>query len=271
MSGSRGGDAIKKLGTDRSLAFLDVESTGVNPNEDRIVELAIIRVQPDGREDEFVLRINPGIPIPPESTEVHRITDDDVADAPLFGDVANDVLTILEGCDLAGFNLRRFDVPILEAEFRRFGFGFQIAGRRIVDAQVIFHEREPRNLEAAVSFYTGQNHSDAHAALSDTRAVVDVVAAQLARYDDLPQDIDALHTLCERGEPIEFHGWFKRRDDGELVFNRGKHRGTDLASVGSYDPGYLRWMAYSATDMPPAVVDVVESELHGGYRGGPPP
>lgn len=229
---------------DRPLAFIDTETTGVRPDRDRIVELAVLRLEPDGEVIERKRRYNPGIPIPEEATGIHGITDADVADEPPFRRRAVALAELLAPCDLAGFNLLGFDLPILLEEFRRAGVRFDVEDRRLIDMQVIFHTEEPRDLEAAVRMYLGREHKDgAHSAEVDARATYEVFCAQLERYQDLPRRVAGLHEYCERGRPFRtpFDRWFQDRE-GSLVFNQGKHKGKTLAEVAEMAPDYLEWM-----------------------------
>jgi DNA polymerase-3 subunit epsilon len=248
---------------DRPLAFLDLETTGLSTVSDRIIELAVIRVTPQGDVLEAVRRFNPGMPIPPEATAVHGITDADVADEPPFSARARSLAELLENCDLSGFNLRRFDLPVLLAEFKRAGVPFSIQGRRLVDSQVIFHRQEPRDLSAAARFYLKREHPEAHTALGDIRTTAAVLSAQLQRYPELPRTLDGLHAYCDEVAPFqtELDRWFHRRD-GELVFRRGKHKGAPLRKVAAVAPDYLQWML-GAEDMDEEVLQVVRDALDG--------
>jgi DNA polymerase-3 subunit epsilon len=248
---------------DRPLAFLDLETTGLSTVTDRIIELAVIRVTPQGDVMEAVRRFNPGIPISPEATAVHGITDQEIAEEPPFAARAKSLAELLESCDLAGFNIRRFDVPILLAEFKRAGVPFAIQSRRLIDAQVIFHREEPRNLSAAARIYLRREHEEAHTALGDIRTTAAVLLAQLQTYPDLPRTLDGLHAYCDEVAPFqtELDRWFQRRD-GELFFRRGKHRGEPLAGVATDAPDYLEWML-GADDMDGEVLKVVREALGG--------
>ncbi len=247
----------------RPLAFLDLETTGLNTTSDRIIELAIIRVSPQGDVMERVRRFNPGIPIPPETTAIHGITDADVAHEPPFGARAKALAELLDPCDLGGFNLRRFDLPMLLAEFKRAGVSFSARGRRLIDAQVVFHREEPRDLSAAARFYLGREHREAHTALGDIRTTAAVLAAQLQKYPHLPRDLDGLHAYCDETTPFqtELDRWFLRRE-GELIFRRGKHKGEPLSHIAATAPDYLQWMM-GADDMDEEVVRVVRAALEG--------
>jgi DNA polymerase-3 subunit epsilon len=250
---------------DRPLAFLDLETTGLSTVSDRIIELALIRVSPQGDVLERVRRFNPGIPISPEATQVHGITDEDVQDEPPFPARARSLAELLDPCDLAGFNIRRFDLPMLLAELKRAEVPFSVQGRRLLDAQVIFHREEPRDLSAAARFYLAREHEEAHTALGDIRTTAAVLSAQLQRYPDLPRSLDGLHAYCDEVAPFqsELDRWFLRRD-GEMVFRRGKHRGMPLKKVASTAPDYLQWML-GADDMDEEVLQVVRDALGGPF------
>ena len=245
----------------RPLAFFDLETTGLNTTSDRIIELALIRVSPHGDVLERVRRFNPGIPIPPDATAIHGITDQDVAEEPPFSATARSLVDLLENCDLGGFNIRRFDLPMLLAEFKRSGVAFSISGRRLIDAQTIFHRQEPRDLSAAARFYLGREHREAHTALGDIRTSAAVLAAQLERYPEIPRDLDGLHAYCDEVSPFqtEVDRWFQEKD-GEMVFRRGKHRGETLGVVASTAPDYLQWML-GADDMDEEVLQVVRKAM----------
>lgn len=232
------------LRLERPLAILDLETTGLSPAADRIVELAVLRISPGGDVLERVRRFDPEIPIPPEATAVHGITDEDVAGKPPFAARARSLAALLDPCDLAGFNLRRFDLPMLVAEFRRAGIVFDVSERCLVDIQAIFHREEPRDLSAAARFYLGREAVDPHSALGDVRTTSAVLAAQLERYGHLPRDVAGLDRYCDEFSPFEteVERWFELDDDGTCTFRRGKHRGRSLHEVAESEPDYLRWM-----------------------------
>lgn len=246
---------------DRPVTFFDLETTGLSLSRDRIVELAIIRVSPQGDVFEKVRRYNPEMPIPPEAAAIHGITDDIVADEHPFRATARSLAGLLEPCDLAGFNIRRFDLPILLAEFRRAGVAFEVKDRRLIDMKMIFHREEPRDLSAAARFYLDRDHEDAHTALGDIRTTAAVLTAQLHRYGHLPRSMDGLHAYCDEMGPFltEFDRWFSDTPAG-LTFNRGKHKGTPLDEVARSAPDYLEWML-GADDMPAEVLEVVGQAL----------
>ena len=246
---------------DRPLIFFDLETTGLNFKNDRIVELALIKITPQGDVLERVRRFNPGIPIPAEATAVHGITDADVADEAPFCARARALADMMEGCDLAGFNVRRFDIGMLVAEFARCGIRFEMEGRRVVDMQNIFHHEEPRDLSAAARFYLGREHDEAHTALGDIRTSAAVLGAQLQRYPQIPRDLDGLHAYCQEYFPLrtEVDRWFTSEEDGR-VFKRGKHQGRRLDEVARTEPDYLRWMM-GVEDMDEDVIRLVQEAV----------
>jgi len=253
----------------RPLALLDMETTGLRIGVDRIVELAIIRLAPNGDVAERVRRFNPEIPIPPDASRVHGITDADVAHEAPFRARARSLSAFLEPCDLGGFNLRRFDLPVLLAEFRRAGIQFEVRGRKLVDVQTIFHREEPRDLQAAVRFYLGRELEDAHSALADIRATAAVLAAQLDRYSQLPRDLGGLHEYCDEVRPFEteLDRWFVDTEGLGLVFRRGKQRDRPLADVARIDPDYLHWIL-STDDIADEVKDAVRRALDVALEAG---
>lgn len=249
------------LELDRPLVFFDLETTGLRIGVDRIVELALIRVTPQGDVMERVRRFNPGMPIPPEATAVHGITDEDVADEEPFARRARSLAQLLEGCDLAGFNIRRFDVPFLEAEFTRVGVPFEVRGRRLIDMQTIFHAEEPRDLTAAARYYLDRDHHEAHTALGDIRTSAAVLSAQLQKYGHLPRDMDGLNQYCQERAPYDgpLGQWFRVTDDG-LILRKGKHEGRFLEEVAREDAGYLEWIL-RLEDTRPQVIEALKNAL----------
>jgi len=256
---------------DRPLVFFDLETTGLRVGTDRIIELALIRLAPNGDLIERVRRFNPEMPIPAEATAVHGIRDEDVAGEPVFAQVARSLAELLEECDLAGFNIRRFDLPMLLAEFRRSGVPFEISERRLLDVQQIFHREEPRDLGAAVRFYLKRELEDAHSALADIRATAAVLAAQLERYPHLPREIEGLHGYCDAVRPFEteIDQWFRTDGEGGHHFRRGKHRDLPLAEVAAREPDYLRWMLGKG-DIDPTVRELVQDALTRAEGSGAP-
>ena len=229
----------------RPIVFVDLESTGTDPLTDRIVEIGVVKLNPSGETEILYERLNPCEPIPAEASAVHGITDEMVAERPTFGETASSVANFLSGCDLAGFGISRFDIPLLEAEFRREGIEFSIAERRVVDTLRIFHDRERRDLAAAVDFYTGQEIEDAHNAIGDAMSSVEVLWGQFERYSDLPTELDDLDRVSEPPRPDP--SWLD--PDGKLVWqgaevllNFGKYAGLAVEEVRRTDPGYLEWV-----------------------------
>jgi DNA polymerase-3 subunit epsilon len=235
-------------GLERPVVFFDTETTGTDPAQDRIVEISLVRVAPGAThvDPPRTWRVAPQVRIPMEASRVHGITDADVADAPTFAQLADDIAAVLHGADLAGFNVVRFDVRILQAEFARCGHPFDLSAVALFDAQVIYHRREPRTLAAALRFYRGRELHDAHGAEADTLASLEVFAGQLERYDDLALDRRGLHELSTaNGDAYVDSGRRFMWRDGEPCFAFGKLRGKSLRWVAA-DPaerGYLRWMA----------------------------
>jgi DNA polymerase-3 subunit epsilon len=250
------------INLDRPLAWLDAETTGVSPNSDRIVELAVGVQYPGSADIEWKSRrINPGMPIPAKATAVHGITDQDVADCPPFADVARSLFALLDPCDLAGFGIRRFDVPLLVAEFQRAGLRFDVRGRCLIDMLSIFHHQEPRDLAGAVRFYLGREHEAAHTAGSDVAVCPGILDAQVARYG-LPADVTGLEAYLAEHSPYEggLEGWFEIHDPEKPVdwtFRRGKHQGLTLGWVAANESGYIWWLLNKATDIPFEVLDAV--------------
>jgi DNA polymerase-3 subunit epsilon len=231
-----------ELNLKKPLVIFDLETTGVNIAFDRIVELSALKVLPDGQEEWLTLRINPGIPISPEATKVHGITDADVANAPHFKDVARKIASFLEGCDLAGFNSMKFDIPILCEEFLRVNVDFDPARHRYVDVQVIFHKKEQRTLSAAYKFYCHGELENAHSAKADTTATYEILKAQLDRYPDLENDIEKLSVFSAFNNNADLAGRIVFNEQGIEVFNFGKHKGKPVEQVLKEEPSYYSWM-----------------------------
>ena len=232
-----------KLNLKNPLVFFDLETTGVNINNDRIVEISIIRIEPNGEEFERTRRVNPEMPIPAEATAVHHITDADVADCPTFKMIAKDLAKKFEGCDIAGFNSNRFDVPLLAEEFLRAGVDIDMSRRKFIDVQVIYHKLEQRTLSAAYKFYCDKNLEDAHTAEADTRATYEVLKAQLDRYPEaLQNDMAFLSEYSSFTRNVDFAGRMVYDEQGVPTFNFGKYKGKSVEEVLRRDPGYYSWM-----------------------------
>ncbi|RJR19724.1 MAG: 3'-5' exonuclease, partial [Desulfobacteraceae bacterium] len=243
---------MRSLRLERPLVIFDLETTGTDIGRDRAVEIGLVRVEPDGRRTEWVRRVNPGVPIPPGATAIHGITDDDVRDAPPLEGVADELVALLSGADVAGFNSQGFDWPFLAAELERIGRPIDRAAARHVDAMRIFHLKEPRTLSAAMRFYCGRDHAEAHSALADALATLEILLAQVSRYDDLPEDVAGLHAVCAQGREnrVDPDGKLSWNDAGEAAFTFGKYRGRTLREVAAEDPSYLRFLQRPDLDRP---------------------
>ena len=231
-----------KLNLVKPIIFFDLETTGTDISKDRIVEICYIKVWPDGRETEYTKRINPEMHIPEGASAVHGIYDDDVKDCPTFKEVAREIANEFEGCDVAGFNSNRFDLPLLAEEFLRAQVDIDLSRLRAIDVQVLYHKREPRTLSAAYKFYCGEVLEDAHSALADTRATYEVLKAQLSHYDDMPNDMEALSKESAFTNNVDFAGRIVYDANGKEVFNFGKYKGMPVDAVLDRDPGYYGWM-----------------------------
>jgi DNA polymerase-3 subunit epsilon len=250
---------LKYLKLERPIIFFDLETTGTDPASDKIVEIGVLRLEPDGSREVRTRRVNPERPIPAGATAVHGIRDEDVAGEPTFRQLARGLLELLEGADLAGFNVRRFDVPLLGRELREAGHDLGLAGRKVVDAMTIFHRKEPRDLTAAVRFYLDREHEGAHGAEADLTATLEVLEAQLERYEDLPREVAELDSWTHpRPGAVDREGKFVEKD-GEIQFAFGKHRGRALAEVARETPDYLRWVM--ETDFPEDAKELVREAL----------
>ena len=226
----------------RPLAFLDLETTGTNTAKDRIVEIAVLKLMPDGNIHEKESLINPQMSIPEGASAVHRITDELVKSSPTFDQVAKAFFIFLDDCDIAGFNSIRFDLPILLEEFHRAGVIFDVASRKLIDVQRIYHNMEPRNLSAAVRFYCSKELEGAHSAIADVRATYEVLKAQLDRYTDgLKNDMSWLHEFSKDGDYVDLgkRMYFK---DGIEIFNFGKHKGKPVTEIFKNEPSYFDWI-----------------------------
>lgn len=231
-----------QLSLKKPIIFFDLETTGLSITGDRIVEMSIIKVNPNGTEEEHTYRFNPEMPISAEAEAVHHISLDDLRDKPTFKSKAKEIARIFEGCDIAGFASSRFDIPMLSEEFARVGVEFDFQKARFVDVQTIFHKKEQRTLSAAYKFYCGLNLEDAHSALADTRATYEVLKAQLDKYSDLPNDIDKLSAYSSQQRNVDLMGRVVYNDQGVETINFGKHKGKTVVEVFRTDPGYFSWI-----------------------------
>lgn len=250
------------LKLERPLAVFDLETTGVRIGRDRIVQIGIVRLLPDGSRETYQTLINPGIPIPAEASAIHGITDADVVDAPTLETIAATLLEQLAGCDLGGFNCLRFDVPFLAEELHRVGMSWDHTKLRVVDVQRIYHIMEPRNLSAALKYYCGRDHVGAHDALSDVVATADVLLAQLVRYpEQLQGTVDFLGELSgDRQRSPDAAGKLKFDERGAICLAFGKYSGWPLENIGRNDPGYLQWLMTKA-ELPASTLSVMRSAL----------
>ena len=225
------------------IIFLDLETTGVDPAKDRIIEISTVKLFPDGRREVKTRRLNPEMPIPPVSTDIHGITDEDVKDAPRFKEIAKSLAAYIEGADLAGYNSNKFDIPVLVEEFLRADIDIDLKKRKCIDVQNIFHKMEQRTLVAAYKFYCGKDLTDAHSAEADTLATLEVLEAQLERYaDDLENDVAFLADFSTHSQFADYAGRIQYDDNGVEVFGFGKHKGRPVAEVFRDEPSYYSWM-----------------------------
>ncbi len=254
----------RELKLSRPLAVFDIESTGVVPQRDRIVELAVLKIYPDGRRQNTVRRLNPQMPIPAGATAIHGISDADVADAPTFSDIADKLFAYLADCDLGGYNITGFDIPMLEAEFRRAGLEFKVDDRKVVDSYNIFCKLFPRTLSAAYKLFCGKDLEGAHGAAADTEAAFEVLLGQLNGHTELPDTLDELAAYCDQSDPDAYDRARRFKWCGEeLVVNFGKHAGRTLRDLAENDPGFLRWNLRS--DFSEEVKAVVSDALIGKF------
>lgn len=232
------------LSLQRPLAVFDLETTGLNITKDRIVEIAIIKIHPDGTEEYFSRRVNPEMPIPAEISLIHGITDADVVNEPTFSAIADELVEFIDDSDLAGYNSNKFDIPVLSEELLRVGNNFDISNRKFVDIQNIFHKMEQRTLAAAYLFYCNKSIENAHNALADTVATWEVLKAQLEKYENLEKNIEYLSEFSKAGNYnlLDFAGRLAINEDGEAMYNFGKNKGKTIREIAISEPGYYGWM-----------------------------
>jgi DNA polymerase-3 subunit epsilon len=231
-----------QLNLTKPICFFDLETTGINITNDRIVEISILKVFPDGKEETYTQRVNPTIPIPNAVTQVHGISDADVADKPTFKEIAKEVHNIIKDSDLGGFNSNRFDIPLLAEEMLRAEVDFDMKNRQSIDVQTIFHKMEQRTLSAAYKFYCDKNLDDAHSAEADTLATYEVLKSQLDRYEELENDANFLAEFSSRKKFADFAGFIAYTKEGEECFAFGKHKGKLVTEVLENEPGYFGWL-----------------------------
>jgi DNA polymerase-3 subunit epsilon len=230
------------LNLKRPIAFLDLETTGINVSNDRIIEFSILKIHPNGMEEWLSSRVNPEMPIPAKTTAIHGIKDEDVVNSPTFKGVAKNLANFLEGCDLAGYNAIKFDIPVLAEEFLRSNIDFNFTKRRYVDVQVIFHKKEQRTLTAAYLFYCKKELQGAHGSKADTAATYEILKSQLDRYQDLENDIEKLADFSCFNSSVDFAGRIILDEKGVEIFNFGKHKGKPVEVVFNEEPAYYSWM-----------------------------
>ncbi|MGA9271777.1 MAG: exonuclease domain-containing protein [Lutimonas sp.] len=230
------------LKLERPLVFFDLETTGVQIATDRIVEISILKVYPNGNKESWTRLVNPEIEIPKEASDIHGITNEKVVTEPKFDELAPKISTMIEGCDLAGFNSNRFDIPLLAEEMLRAKVNFDMKDRRAVDVQVIFHKKEQRNLGAGYEFYCGKTLDNAHSAEADTQATYEILEAQIGRYEDVEGDVDFLSNFSSHQKRADFAGFILMDDNGEEIFSFGKYKGRKVRDVLRENPGYYSWM-----------------------------
>jgi DNA polymerase-3 subunit epsilon len=226
----------------KPIVFFDLETTGVNVASDRIVEISILKIHPDGKKEVKTRRVNPEIKIPTGSSEIHGIYDEDVKDEPTFKSLAKSLATFIANSDLAGFNSNKFDVPLLMEEFLRVGIDFDLKSRKLVDVQNIFHKMEQRTLVAAYKFYCGQELINAHSAEADNTATYEVLKAQIEKYGELENNVDFLSEFSMRNKTADLMGRIVFNDKDVEVFNFGKHKGKPVSEVFEKEPSYYNWM-----------------------------
>lgn len=226
----------------KNICFFDLETTGINIAKDRIVEICIVKAFTDGTTETKTWKVNPGMPIPPETTLIHGISDEDVADAPSFKEIAPQIMGMIKDSDLAGFNSNRFDIPLLAEELLRNGFDFDLGKHRPIDVQVIFHKMEPRNLSAAYKHYCGKELVDAHSAEADTMATYEVLMAQIEKYDELENDNKFLSEFSSQRKTADLAGFILIDEQGNENIGFGKYKGQNVAEVFRKDPGYYNWL-----------------------------
>lgn len=230
------------LNLSKPICFFDLETTGTNVAKDRIVEIAVLKVYPNGNKESYTWRVNPEMPIPPQSSAIHGITDEMVANEPTFKELAPKVYALIKDSDLGGFNSNRFDIPLLAEELLRAEIDFDLKRALSVDVQTIFHKMEKRTLGAAYKFYCGKDLENAHSAEADTDATYEVLLAQLEKYPDLKNDISFLADFSSHKEHVDFAGFITYNDKDEEIFSFGKYKGRLVTEVLDTDPGYFGWI-----------------------------
>jgi DNA polymerase III subunit epsilon len=251
-----------KLKLKRPIVFFDLETTGLNPATDRIVEICVIKLHPDGTREIKTRRINPTIPISKESSEITGITDEDVKDSPKFRQLGKGIASFMSGCDISGYNILRFDIPLLVEEFKRIDVDFDMTGIEVVDVQRIYHKKEPRTLAAALKYYCNEEISGAHAAENDVEATIKVLAGQLEKYEDLSDDVAAVAKFCKDARWVDNAGRLHWKD-GEVAIGFGKKQGLLLKDLVKSDRGYIDWILNS--EFPSDTKDILRNAIRGKF------
>ena len=254
-----------KLNLTKPLAFFDLETTGINIASDRIVEISILKVMPNGKEELYTQRVNPVVQIPKEASDIHGITNEDLLNEPKFNEIAKTVNDFIAGCDLAGFNSNRFDIPLLAEEMLRADVDFSMKNRLAVDVQTIFHKMEQRTLSAGYKFYCGKDLEGAHGAEADTLATYEILKAQLDRYEDLENDTTILSEFSTQRKRADFAGFILFDDNEEEIFSFGKYKGKKVADILDQNPGYYNWIQNA--DFPLYTKKVLTEIKLRGFKG----
>lgn len=230
------------LKLEKPIVFFDLETTGVNIAVDRIVEISILKVHPNGNKESKTWLVNPEVEIPKEASDIHGITNEKVVTEPTFKELATKVEEMIRDCDLAGFNSNRFDIPLLAEELMRVGIDFDMKNRKAIDVQTIFHKKEQRTLSAGYQFYCGKDLEDAHSAEADTLATYEILKAQIDKYDDLGNTVEALSDFSKHGNRADFAGFILMNDENQEIFSFGKYKGRTVEEVLIENPGYFNWI-----------------------------
>lgn len=231
-----------KLNLTKPIVFFDLETTGINIAKDRIVEIAILKIHPNGNKESKTWLVNPEMEIPKEASDIHGITNEQLVTEPTFKELAAEVSTMITGCDLAGFNSNRFDIPLLAEELMRAGVDFDMNDRKAIDVQVIFHKKEQRTLSAGYQFYCGKELEGAHGAEADTNATYEILLAQLEKYGDIGTSVDELSDYSSHGKRADFAGFILMNDKEQEIFSFGKYKGRTVEEVFKENPGYNAWI-----------------------------